>query len=126
VAAAIDESRRAMNAVFFQLCKNTAVATDGHRLHALGIKSGHDGDFLVPRKAVELVENIRRATRASEVRVDFFEHQAVFHVGLFDVSVRLETEKFPAWRKSFRRSRSTSSGSGRRLCLRPSTASPRS
>jgi len=51
---------------------------------------------LVPRKAIELVENIRRATRSAEVRVDFFEHQAVFHVGPFDVSARLETEKFPA------------------------------
>jgi hypothetical protein len=29
VAAAIDESRKAMNAVFFQLCKNVAVATNG-------------------------------------------------------------------------------------------------
>jgi DNA polymerase III subunit beta len=86
-----------MNAVFFQLCKNVAVATDGHRLHALEIESGDEGDFLVPRKAIELVENIRRATRVSEVRADFFEHQAVFHVGTFDVSVRLETEKFPAW-----------------------------
>jgi DNA polymerase III beta subunit-like protein len=97
VAAAIEESRKAMNAVFFQLCRNTAVATDGHRLHALGIESGDDGDFLVPRKAIELVENVRRATRATEVRVDFFEHQAVFHVGTSDVSVRLETERFPAW-----------------------------
>lgn len=97
VAAAIEESRKAMNAVFFQLCKNVAVATDGHRLHALGIESEDDGDFLVPRKAVELVENIRRAAKVTEFRVDFFEHQAVFHVGLFDISVRLETEKFPAW-----------------------------
>jgi DNA polymerase III beta subunit, C-terminal domain len=97
VAAAIEESRKAMNAVFFQLCKNVAVATDGHRLHALGIESGDDGDFLVPRKAIELVENVRRAARVSEVCADFFEHQGVFHVGPFDVSVRLETEKFPAW-----------------------------
>ena len=97
VAATIEESRKAMNAVFFQCCKNLAIATDGHRLHALKIESGDEGDFLVPRKAIELVENIRRATRTAEVRVEFFEHQAVFHVGLFDVSVRLETEKFPAW-----------------------------
>jgi DNA polymerase III beta subunit, C-terminal domain/DNA polymerase III beta subunit, central domain len=96
-AAAVDETRKAMNAVFFQLCRNTAVATDGHRLHALEIESGDDGDFLVPRKAVELVENIRRAARVNEVRAGFFEHQAVIHVGPFDVSVRLETEKFPAW-----------------------------
>jgi len=97
VAAAIEESRKSMNAVFFQCCKNLAIATDGHRLHALEIDSRDEGDFLVPRKAIELVENIRRATRVTEVRADFFEHQAVFHVGLFDVSVRLETEKFPAW-----------------------------
>jgi DNA polymerase-3 subunit beta len=97
VAAAIDENRKAMNAVFFQLCKNIAVATDGHRLHALEIESRDEGDFLVPRKAIELVENVRRATRTAEARVEFFEHQAVFHVGVFDVAVRLETEKFPAW-----------------------------
>jgi DNA polymerase III sliding clamp (beta) subunit (PCNA family) len=97
VAAATDNSRKSMNAVFFQLCKNAAIATDGHRLHALGIESRDSGDFLVPRKAVELVENIRRATRSTEVRVDFFEHQAVLHVGPFDVSVRLEIEKFLAW-----------------------------
>src|SRR5207249_11335533 len=53
----------------------------------------------VPRKAIELVENIRRATRVTEIGGDFFEHQAVFHVGLFDISVRLETEKFPAWKE---------------------------
>jgi len=31
------------------------------------------------------------------VEVDFFEHQAVFRVGRFEVASRLETEKFPAW-----------------------------
>jgi DNA polymerase-3 subunit beta len=97
VAAAIEESRKSMNAVFLQLCKNLAIATDGHRLHALEIDSRDEGDFLVPRKAIELVENVRRATRTAEARVEFFEHQAVFHVGVFDVAVRLETEKFPAW-----------------------------
>ena len=30
-------------------------------------------------------------------RSDFFEHQAVFRVGRFEVASRLETEKFPAW-----------------------------
>src|SRR5205823_1410652 len=34
-AATIEENRKAMNAVFFQCCKNLAIATDGHRLHAL-------------------------------------------------------------------------------------------
>jgi len=97
VAAAVEQSRKAMNAVFFQLCRNIAVATDGHRLHALQIEGGDEGDFLVPRTAIELVENIRRATRATQVTVDFFEHQAVFHVGTFDVAVRLETDRFPAW-----------------------------
>jgi DNA polymerase III subunit beta len=97
VAATVEENRKAMNAVFFQCCKNLAIATDGHRLHALEIDSRDEDDFLVPRRAIELVENIRRATRVTEVGADFFEHQAVFHVGLFDISVRLETEKFPAW-----------------------------
>ena len=31
------------------------------------------------------------------MEVDFFEHQAVFRVGRFEVASRLETEKFPAW-----------------------------
>src|SRR5439155_24328237 len=56
-----------MNAVFFQLCNNVAVATDGHRLHAIEIQSTDDGDFLVPRRAIELVENIRKATRTPEL-----------------------------------------------------------
>jgi DNA polymerase III subunit beta len=86
-----------MNAVFFQLCRNLAVATNGHVLHTLKIDSEEEGDFLVPRKTVELVENIRKATRTGEVEVDFFEHQAVFRVGRFEVASRLETEKFPAW-----------------------------
>jgi DNA polymerase III subunit beta len=86
-----------LNAVFFQLCRNLAVATNGHVLHTLKIDSEEEGDFLVPRKTVELVENIRKATRTGEVEVDFFEHQAVFRVGRFEVASRLETEKFPAW-----------------------------
>ena len=97
VAATTDETRKAMNAVFFQLCRNLAVATNGHVLHTLKIESEDEGDFLVPRKTVELVENIRKATRTGEVEVDFFEHQAVFRVGRFEVASRLETEKFPAW-----------------------------
>ena len=97
VAASSDETRKAMCGVFFQLCKNLAVATNGHVLHSLEIESEDRGDFLVPKKAVELVENIRRATRASGVRSAFFEHQAVFRVGRFDVASSLETEKFPAW-----------------------------
>jgi DNA polymerase-3 subunit beta len=86
-----------MNAVFFQLCKNLAVATNGHVLHTIEIESADRGDFLVPRKTVELVENIRKATKTPEVEVRFFEHQAVFRVGRFQVASRLETEKFPAW-----------------------------
>ena len=97
VAATTDETRKAMYAVFFQLCRNLAVATNGHVLHTLKIDSEEEGDFLVPRKTVELVENIRKATRTGEVEVDFFEHQAVFRVGRFEVASRLETEKFPAW-----------------------------
>jgi len=126
VAGAVEESRKAMNAVFFQLCKNTAVATDGHRLHALGIESRDEGDFLVPRRAIELVDNVRRATRATEVGADFFEHQAVFHVGPFEVSVRLETEKFPAWEEVIPTQSKYELRLQKSLCLRRSIGSPRS
>jgi hypothetical protein len=36
VAAAVEESRKAMNAVFFQLCKNTAVATESAPRRSIG------------------------------------------------------------------------------------------
>jgi DNA polymerase-3 subunit beta len=97
VAASSDETRQATCAVLFQLCKNLAVATNGHVLHTLQIESKDRGDFLVPRKIVELVENIRKATKTADVEVHFFEHQAVFRLGRFDVASKLETEKFPAW-----------------------------
>src|SRR5262249_43370208 len=80
-----------------QLCKNLAVATNGHVLHTLEVESEDRGDFLVPRKTVELVENIRKATKTAEVEAHFFEHQVVFQVDRFEVASKLETEKFPAW-----------------------------
>jgi DNA polymerase-3 subunit beta len=51
----------------------------------------------VPRRAIELVENIRKVTRAREAQVSFHETHAVFRVTNFEVSARLETAKFPAW-----------------------------
>jgi DNA polymerase III sliding clamp (beta) subunit (PCNA family) len=62
VAASSDETRKNFCAVFFQLCRNLAVATDGHPLHTLEIESGDAGDFLVLKRAVELVEGIPKAT----------------------------------------------------------------
>jgi DNA polymerase-3 subunit beta len=97
VVASTAETRPSMCAVFFQLCKNVAVATNGYVLHTLEIESEDRGDFLVPRKTVEFVENIRKATKTPEVEVRFFEHQAVFRVGRFEIASRLETDKFPAW-----------------------------
>ena len=97
VAASTDETRKAMCAVFFQLCKNAVVTTNGHVLHAIKIDSSDRGDFLVPRKAIELVEIIRKATKTPEVAVAFHENHAVFRVATFEVSARLETAKFPAW-----------------------------
>ena len=97
MAASDDKTRKSFCAVFFQLCRNQAVATNGHVLHTLEIESEDRGDFLVPRKTVELVENIRKATKTPEVEVCFFEHQAVFRVGRFEIASRLETDKFPAW-----------------------------
>jgi DNA polymerase-3 subunit beta len=97
VAASNDETRKSFCGVFFQLCKNLAVATNGHVLHTIEIESADRGDFLAPRKTVELVENIRKATKTPEVEVCFFEHQAVFRVGRFEIASRLETDKFPAW-----------------------------
>jgi DNA polymerase-3 subunit beta len=97
VAASNDETRKSFCAVFFLLCRNLAVATNGHVLHTTEILSADEGDFLVPRNAIELVENIRRATKSDEVQADFFEHQVVFRVDRFEIASRLETEKFPAW-----------------------------
>jgi hypothetical protein len=97
VAASTDETRKAMCGVFFELCKNVVVATNGHVLHALEIDSSDRGDFLVPRKAIELVEIIRKATKTREVTVAFHENHAVFRIAIFQVSARLEKVTFPAW-----------------------------
>src|SRR5262249_10575397 len=75
----------------------------GHVLHTLEIESADRGDFLIPRKTVELVENIRKVTKTTEAEAYFFEHQAVFRVGRFDVASRLETERFPVWEEVLRK-----------------------
>jgi DNA polymerase-3 subunit beta len=66
-------------------------------LHAVAIEGHGDGDFLVPRKAIELVEIIRKATKTREVTVAFHADHAVFRVAQFEISARLEKTKFPAW-----------------------------
>lgn len=86
-----------MCGVFFELCKNVVVATNGHVLHAIKIDSSDRGDFLVPRKAIELVELVRKATKTREVTVAFHENHAVFQIVTFQVSARLEKAKFPTW-----------------------------
>jgi DNA polymerase III beta subunit-like protein len=100
VASSTDETRKAMCGVFFELCKNIVVATNGHVLHTLEIQSDDRGDFLVPRKAIELVEIVRKATKAPEVTVAFHESHAIFRIATFEVSGRLETAKFPAWEET--------------------------
>src|SRR5207249_10432754 len=70
---------------------------NSHVLHALEIQSGDRGDFLIPRKAIELVELVRKATKTREVAVAFHDNHAVFHIATFQVSARLENAKFPAW-----------------------------
>jgi hypothetical protein len=97
VAASTDETRKTMCGVFFELCKNVVVATNGHVLHAIKTDSSDRGDFLVPRKAIELVEIVRKATKTPEVSVVFHENHAVFRIAVFQVSARLESAKFPAW-----------------------------
>jgi DNA polymerase III sliding clamp (beta) subunit (PCNA family) len=97
VAASTDEHDRGKCGIFFQLCKNVVVATNCHVLHALAIEASSDGDFLVPRKAVDLLEIIRKATNADEVTVAFHADHAVFRIGQFELSARLEKTKFPAW-----------------------------
>jgi DNA polymerase III sliding clamp (beta) subunit (PCNA family) len=97
VAASTDERDRSKCGVFFQLCKNVAVATNGHVLHAQGIEGSGDGDFLVPRKAIELVEIIRRATKTREVAVAFRADHTIFRIAQFELSARLDKTKFPAW-----------------------------
>jgi hypothetical protein len=97
VAASTDERDRSKSGVFFELCKNLAVATNSHVLHVQGIEGSGDGDFLVPRKAIEIVEIIRKATKTREVTVAFQTDQAVFRIAQFELSARLEKTQFPAW-----------------------------
>jgi hypothetical protein len=97
VAASTDERDRSKCGIFLQICKNIAVATNSHVLHAQGIEGSGDGDFLIPRKAIDLVEIIRKATKTREVAVAFHADHAVFRVAQFELSARLEKTKFPAW-----------------------------
>jgi DNA polymerase III sliding clamp (beta) subunit (PCNA family) len=97
VAASTDERDKSKCGVFFQLCKNVAVATNSHVLHAQAIEGSGEGDFLVPRKAIEIVEIIRKATKTREVAVAFNPDHAVFRVAQFEFSARPEKVQFPAW-----------------------------
>jgi DNA polymerase III sliding clamp (beta) subunit (PCNA family) len=103
MAASTDERDRSKAGVFFQLCKNVAVATNGHVLHAQGIEGHGDGDFLVPRRTIDLVEIIRKATKTREVTVAFYQDHAVFRIAQFELSARLEKTKFPAWEEIVRK-----------------------
>jgi DNA polymerase-3 subunit beta len=97
VAASTDERDRSKAGVFFQLCRNVAVATNGHVLHVQAVDGHGDGDFLVPRKAIDLVEIIRKATKTREVAMAFHADHAVFRIAQFEFSARLEKTQFPAW-----------------------------
>ena len=97
VAASTDEHDKSKCGVFIQLCKNIAVATNGHVLHGQAVEGHGDGDFLVPRKAIDLIEIIRKATKTREVTVAFHADHAVFRIAQFELSARLEKAKFPAW-----------------------------
>jgi DNA polymerase III beta subunit, C-terminal domain len=97
VAASTDEPERSKCGIYFQLCRNVSVATNGHVLHAQALEASGDGDFLVPRKAIDLVEIIRKATKTREVTVAFHADHAVFRIAQFELSARLEKTKFPAW-----------------------------
>jgi DNA polymerase-3 subunit beta len=97
VAASTDERDKSKCGVFFQLCKNVAVATNGHVLHAQAIEGSGEGDFLVPRKAIEIVEIIRKATKTREVAVAFHADHAVFRIAQFEIAARLEKAQFPVW-----------------------------
>jgi len=97
VAAGTDQNDRSKCGVFFQLCKNVAVATNSHILHVQQIEGSGDGDFLVPRKVIELVEIIRKVTKTRDVAVTFHADYAVFRIAQFELSARLEKTKFPAW-----------------------------
>ena len=114
---------KGINAVFFQLCRNLAVATNAHVLHHLEIDSNDEGDFLVPRKTVELVENIRKATRTERSKpTSSSTRRSSGSAGsrLPPVSRRRGS---PPGKRSFRRSRRMSSGCPSVLCSKPSTRS---
>ena len=83
--------------MLLQLCKNIVGRNQWSRPPCLTIEGHGDGDFLVPRKAIDLVEIIRKATKTREVTVAFHEDHAVFRIAQFELSARLEKTKFPAW-----------------------------
>ena len=94
-AVSVDETRINMSGVYLRFCKNLAVATDGHRLHVMRIPGATiEGDFLIPRKVMELVDDIAAATKSTIVG-HFHENACSFRIANYEVTSRYVEGTFP-------------------------------
>jgi DNA polymerase-3 subunit beta len=94
-AVNVDGTRINLSGVYLRFCKNVAVATDGHRLHRMRILGATiEGDFLIPKKAVELIDNIAAATKSPAVG-HFYKDGCVFRSGSYEVTSRYIEGQFP-------------------------------
>ena len=94
-AVSVDETRINMSGVYLRFCKNLAVATDGHRLHVMRIPGATiEGDFLIPRKVVELVDDIAAATKSPAVG-HFYKDGCSFRIANYEVVSRYIEGTFP-------------------------------
>ena len=97
-ATSNDELRPAMTGVYFQLGVNmiTMVATDAHKLVKTayaGVKSELNNNFIVPKKALNLLRSIIPATE--EIKISFNKTNAFFSFNNLQMSCRLVDSKYP-------------------------------
>lgn len=102
-AISTDETRYVLNGIFtsFHEGKLTLVATDGRRLamvdHDLEFPSSHEGDFIVPTKAVQELQ--RLLTDQGELTLKLADNQVCFEVGPSLIVSKLIEGNYPNYRQ---------------------------
>jgi DNA polymerase-3 subunit beta len=97
-ATSNDELRPQMTGVFFQIEENklTLVATDAHKLVRYtftSVQSEHSATFIVPKKALTLLQKALKAGQT--VDVAFTKSNAFFNFGNVNMSCRLIDARYP-------------------------------
>jgi DNA polymerase-3 subunit beta len=94
-AVCVDGTRINLSGVYLRFCRNMAVATDGHRPHRMRtLGATIEGDFLIPKKVVELIDDIAAATK-SPAFGHFYKDACSFRSGNYEVTSRYIEGTFP-------------------------------